>query len=85
MNLLFILNKFKKLLIHLQQKNTQIVTLGKAIKFKINRKNDLSNINIPKVFFNEHMLATGFERKVNFNDKTKYYYHIGIYGYTKKI
>ena len=65
----------------LQQKNTQIVTLAKAV----NRKDDLLDINTPKVFFNEHMLATGFEREVNFESKTKYYFHIGIYGYTNKI
>jgi len=72
--------QIQKIANSLQQKNTQIVTLGKAVT----RKNDLSNINTPKVFFNEHMLATGFEREVNFDYKTKYYYHIGIYGYTKK-
>lgn len=64
----------------LQQKNTQIVTLGKALS----RKDDLLDINAPKVFFNDQMLATGFERQVNFRYKTKYYYHIGIYGYTNK-
>ena len=72
--------QIQKIADSLQQKNTQIVTLGKAVT----RMNDLSNINTPKVFFDEQMLATGFEREVNFDYKTKYYYHIGIYGYTKK-
>ena len=72
--------QIQKIADSLQQKNTQIVTLGKVVT----RKDDLSNINTPKVFFNEQMLATGFEREVNFDYKTKYYYHIGIYGYTKK-
>ena len=65
----------------LQQKNTQIATLGKAI-FK---KNEIIDINSPKVFFNEQMFATAFEREVDFNENTQYYHHIGIYGYTSKV
>ena len=72
--------QIQKIANSLNQKNTQIVTLGKAVT----TKDDLLDVNSPKVFFNEQMLATGFERKVNFDCKTKYYYHIGIYGYTIK-
>ena len=51
--------QIKKIAHCLQQKNTQIATLGKAIT----RKNDVLDINSPKVFFNEQMLATSFEEK----------------------
>ena len=43
------------------------------------------DINVPKVFFNENMLATAFEREVDFNINTQYYHHVGIYGYTRKV
>ena len=72
--------QIKKIAHCLQQKNTQIATLGKAIT----RKNDVLDINSPKVFFNEQMLATSFEREVDFDSNTKYYHHVGIYGYTSK-
>tara|TARA_B100001115_G_C15835626_1_gene417746 strand:- start:1282 stop:2004 length:723 start_codon:yes stop_codon:yes gene_type:complete len=64
----------------LQQKNTQIATLGKVVS----RKEDVLDVNAPKVFFNEKMLATTFEREVDFDNNTQYYHHVGIYGYTSK-
>ena len=64
----------------LQQKNTQIATLGKVVS----RREDVLDLNATKVFFNEKMLATAFEREVNFNSNTQYYHHVGIYGYTSK-
>ena len=64
----------------LQQKNTQIATLGKAV-FK---KNKILDVNSPKVFFNEQMYATAFKREVDFDENTQYYHHRGIYGYTSK-
>ena len=65
----------------LQHKNTQIATLGKAVS----RKDDVIDINAPKVFFNKQMLATTFEREVDFDSNTQYYHHVGIYGYTNKV
>ncbi len=64
----------------LQKKNTQIATLAKVIS----RKEDVADLNAPKVFFNDQMIATAFERQVNFNSSTQYYHHIGIYGYTSR-
>lgn len=64
----------------LQEENTQIATLGKVVL----SKKDVLDINAPKVFFNENMMATVFERKVAFDKQTKYYHHIGIYGYKHK-
>lgn len=65
----------------LQEQSTQIATLGKAVS----RKEDVLDINAPKVFYNSQMLATAFEREVDFNEKTQYYHHIGIYGYKHDI
>ena len=72
--------QIKKIAYSLQQKNTQIATLGKAIS----KKKDVLDINTPKVFFNAQMFATAFEREVDFDNNIQYYHHIGIYGYTKK-
>ena len=65
----------------LQQKNTQIATLAKAVF----RKQDVLDFNSPKVFFNKQKLATTFKRKVDFDSNTQYYHHVGIYGYTRKV
>ena len=72
--------QIKKIANCLKQKHTQIATLGKAI----HKKNEIIDINSPKVFFNEQMFATKFEREVDFDENTQYYHHIGIYGYTSK-
>ena len=65
----------------LQQKNTQIATLAKAIF----RKKDVLDVNVPKVFFNGQMRATAFQREVNFDSNTQFYHHVGIYGYTSVV
>lgn len=65
----------------LQEQNTQIATLGKAVS----KKEDVLDINAPKVFYNSQMIATAFEREVDFNEETQYYHHIGIYGYKQDI
>ena len=65
----------------LQQKNTQIATLAKAIF----RKKDVLDVNVPKVFFNGQMRATAFQREVNFDSNTQFYHHVGIYGYTSEV
>ncbi len=64
----------------LQYKNTQIATLAKAVF----NKQDVLDVNTPKVFFNEQMFATTFKREVDFVSNTQYYHHVGIYGYTSK-
>ena len=64
----------------LQQKNTQIATLAKAIF----SRQEVLDFNTPKVFFNEQMFATAFEREVDFVSNNQYYHHVGIYGYTSK-
>ena len=70
--------QIKKISHCLKQGNTEIVTLGKAVSKKIH----VIDKNLPKVFFNEQMFATAFEREVDFDENTQYYHHIGIYGYT---
>lgn len=72
--------QIQKIVHCLKQKKTQIATLGKAIS----RKKDVLDVNSPKVFFNEEMFATSFEREVDFDKNTQYYHHVGIYGYTIK-
>ncbi len=72
--------QIEKIINCLQQKNTQIATLGKAIS----SKKDVLDVNSPKVFFNKQMFATSFEREVDFDKNTNYYHHVGIYGYTTK-
>ncbi|MEE2953788.1 MAG: 3-deoxy-manno-octulosonate cytidylyltransferase [Bacteroidota bacterium] len=67
----------------LNNKSTQIATLAKHITIK----DELSDTNTPKVFFDKNMFAKKFVRLLNEKDlnEQKVYKHIGIYGYQASI
>ena len=68
-------------LIHCLEYDEVQITLAK----KIEKAETIADINTPKVFFDEQMNASTFERDVSHKTDKYFYKHIGLYGYKTTI
>ena len=73
--------QIQKLVYCLQDEEAQIATLAK----KIEKVETIADINTPKVFFDQQMNASTFERDVSHKTDQYFYKHIGLYGYKTTI
>ena len=75
-------NQINALISSFKESLTQIATLARRIK----NVEDLKNPNKPKVSFDEHYMATSFDRIINDNfQTTDFYKHIGLYAYRPQV
>ena len=73
--------QIQKLVHCLKDEEVQIATLAK----KIEKAETIADNNTPKVFFDQQMNATTFERDVSHKTDKYFYKHIGLYGYKTTI
>ena len=52
---------------------------------RLEKAETIADINTPKVFFDEQMNASTFERDVSHKTDKYFYKHIGLYGYKTTI
>ena len=74
-------HQIQKLIHCLEYDEVQIATLAK----KIEKAETIADINTPKIFFDQQMNASTFERDVSHKTDKCFYKHIGLYGYKTTI